>query len=50
MERGQIMFLDTDSMKQLVEPESTNALKETFGTDLEVKGTINELERENRRT
>ena len=29
-----------DSMKQSVEPESTSALKETFGTDSEVKGTI----------
>ena len=27
-------------MKQSVEPESTNALKEMFGTDLEVKETI----------
>ena len=33
-------------MKQLVEPESTSALKETFGTDSEVKGTINELDKE----
>ena len=35
-----------DSMKQSVEPESTSALKETFGIDLEVKGTINELDKE----
>ena len=35
-----------DSMKQSVEPESTSALKETFGTDSEVKGTINELDNE----
>ena len=35
-----------DSMKQLVELESTSALKETFGMELEVKGTINELDRE----
>ena len=33
-------------MKQSVEPESTSALKETFGMDLEVKGTINELDKE----
>ena len=35
-----------DSMKQSVEPESTSALKETFRTDSEVKGTINELDKE----
>ena len=37
---------NVDSMKQLVEPESTNALKEMFRTDSEVKGTINELDKE----
>ena len=37
---------NVDSMKQSVEPESTSALKETFGTDSEVKGTINELDKE----
>ena len=35
-----------DSMKQSVEPESTSALKEAFGTDSEVKGTINKLDKE----
>ena len=40
--------MKADSMKQLVEPESTSALKETFGTDSEVKGTINELDKERR--
>ena len=35
-----------DSMKQSVEPESTSALKEMFGTDSEVKGTINKLDKE----
>ena len=35
-----------DSMKQSVEPESTNAVKEMFGMDSEVKGTINELDKE----
>ena len=38
--------MKADSMKQSVEPESTSALKETFGTDSEVKGTINELDKE----
>ena len=38
--------MKADSIKQLVEPESTSALKEAFGTDLEVKGTINELDKE----
>ena len=33
-------------MKQSVELESTSALKETLGTDSEVKGTINELDKE----
>ena len=33
-------------MKQSVELESTNALKEMFVTDSEVKGTINELDKE----
>ena len=35
-----------DSMKQSVEPESTSALNDTFGTDSEVKGTINKLDKE----
>ena len=39
-------WMKADSMKQLVEPESTNAFKETFGTDSEVKETINELDKE----
>ena len=38
--------MNVDSMKQSVEPESTSALKETFGMDSEVKGTINELDKE----
>ena len=38
--------MNVDSMKQSVEPKSTSALKETFGTDSEVKGTINELDKE----
>ena len=33
-------------MKQSVEPESTSALKEMFGTESEVKGTINEFDKE----
>ena len=37
---------NVDSMKQSVEPESTSALKEMFGMDSEVKGTINELDKE----
>ena len=37
---------NVDSMKQSVEPESTSALKESFRTDSEVKGTINELDKE----
>ena len=40
------VWTNVDSMKQSVEPESTNALKEMFGTDSEVKGTINELNKE----
>ena len=40
------VWTNVDSMKQLVEPESTNALKEMFGTDSEVKGIINELHKE----
>ena len=35
-----------DSMKQSVEPESTNAFREMFGMDSEVKETINELDKE----
>ena len=38
--------MKVDSMKQSVQPESTSALKETFGTDSEVKGTINEFDKE----
>ena len=37
---------NVDLMKQSVEPESTNALKEMFGMDSEVKGIINELDKE----
>ena len=37
---------NVDSMKQSVELESTSALKETFRTDSEVKGTINELDKQ----
>ena len=40
------LWTNIDSMKKSVEPESTSALKETFGTDSEVKGTINELDKE----
>ena len=38
--------MNADLMKQSVELESTNALKEMFGMDLEVKETINELDKE----
>ena len=38
--------MKADSMKQSVEPESTSALKEMFRMDSEVKGTIDELDKE----